>query len=39
MTSPYEEPQNANLTIDTDKNNADLTAKLLNQYIDKIGRG
>ena len=37
MTSPYEEPQNANLTIDTDKNNADLTAKLLNQYIDKMG--
>ena len=36
MTSPYEEPKNANLTIDTDKNNADLTAKLLKQYIDKI---
>ena len=36
MTSPYEEPKNANLTIDTDKNNADLTARLLKQYIDKI---
>ena len=36
MTSPYEEPQNANLTIDTDKNNADLTAKLLNKSIDKF---
>ena len=36
MTSPYEEPQNTNLTINTDKNNADLTAKLLNQYIDEI---
>lgn len=36
MTSPYEEPQNANLTINTDKSNADLTAKLLNQYIDEI---
>ena len=36
ITSPYEEPQKANLTIDTDKNNADSTAKLLNQYIEKI---
>ena len=36
MTSPYEEPKNANLTIDTDKNNADLTSKLLNQYINEI---
>ena len=35
MTSPYEEPQNANLTINTDKNNADLTARLLNKYIEK----
>ena len=36
MTSPYEEPQNANLTIDTDKNHAVLTLELLKQYIDKI---
>ena len=36
ITSPYEEPQKANLTIDTDKNNENSTAKLLNQYINEI---
>ena len=38
MTSPYEEPQNANLTIDTDENNADLTAELLNNTLIKLFR-
>ena len=36
MTSPYEEPKEADLVIDTDKYNADETARNLINYIKKV---